>query len=167
VLQPETSPDDRRDGHGEDRELLRGRIRWRVLSGTGLAILAAILLVVIALGGLAHVGGGSPASAGSNLPTGGLTRDQAVAKVREDFAGSEVTIGQLIWAASGPFAGVSNGLLAGAVKPTRLVWALRFDALSGPICPPDGAACLSSRPGVFTIFLDYYTGESLASGGSY
>ena len=142
----------------------------------GGAVLAVGLCVVVALGSCARSGEAAPATSPppasshlaspSSLPSGGLTHDQIVAKVRASYAGSGGTIGQLQSAVAGPFATVSGGMPAN-VKPDRLVWALKFDATSGPIWKPDGSGFLPSETGTLTLYLDYYTGESLAGSGDY
>jgi hypothetical protein len=78
----------------------------------------------------------------------------------------------VIFADAGPFGQVTaERIMAGfgtdVIKPDRLVWFVRFWATSGPICPPNGSACQSSRPGVTTVVLDYYTGEVLWAMGGY
>lgn len=140
-----------------------------LIAGIGLGV--AALILAVAVGPAFHlVGAGSPAASPGG-PTGGLTRDQAIALVRKSYDGGPVTLGALIFADAGAFGQVTNDrIIAGFgadVKPDRLVWFLRFWAESGPICPPNGNACESSRSGVTTVAIDYYTGETLWGMGAY
>jgi hypothetical protein len=55
---------------------------------------------------------------------------------------------------------------------SRIVWAVEF--VAPPVCvyPPPGpgnsiAPCISYGPGVFTVVLDFATGEFIFSGGAY
>jgi hypothetical protein len=113
---------------------------------------------------LAPTGSVSPTL--SALPSGGLSQDAAEARVRA--AGTSGTLGKLRWAEAGPALHVmtAQAIEAAGLQPTRWVWSLEFDAMSGPICPPDGSSCYPSKPGSFHIFVDYFTGESLSSGFS-
>ncbi len=45
----------------------------------------------------------------------------------------------------------------------RLVWGVKYESIATPCYP--GGACESPRPGTVTVFLDYSTGEFLASVG--
>ena len=100
----------------------------------------------------------------SELPSGGLSEDAAEARVRA--AGTAGTLGKLRWAEAGPALNVmtTQAIEAAGLQLTRWVWGLEFDAMSGPICPPDGSSCFPSKPGSLHIFLDYFTGETLSSG---
>jgi hypothetical protein len=51
-----------------------------------------------------------------------------------------------------------------AVQPEALVWAAKYGA-QFTICPPDGLACYTPRPGYQTVILDYRTGAFLESLG--
>lgn len=57
---------------------------------------------------------------------------------------------------------VYNGAGASSDSPDRLVWAVTFDD-QFEICPPNGDACWSPRPGQTQVILDYLTGEFLES----
>jgi hypothetical protein len=165
----ETVPE---DGQSEVAESRPRRRRTGLIAGIGLG--AAALLLAVAVGPLFHlVGAGSPATSAGG-PTGGLTRDQAIALVRQLYEPSATTLGDLIYADAGPFATVSAhraevpaGSGAGVVAPDRRVWFFTFNATSGEICPPFGGACESSRPGFLNIAIDYYTGELLLAMGMY
>jgi hypothetical protein len=157
------------DDRSEDAGQWRRRHRSALVRGIGLG--AAALVLAVAVGpGLHVVGAGSPATS-PGAPTGGLTRDQAIALVRKSYDGGSVKLGALIFADAGPFGQVTKDrILAGfgaEVGPDRLVWFVRFWAESGPICPPNGNACQSSRSGVTTLVIDYYTGDTLWGMGGY
>jgi hypothetical protein len=109
---------------------------------------------------------GSTSSPPSALPSGGLSADAAEALVRT--AGTAGTLGKLRWAQAGPAVNVmtAQAIEAAGLQATRWVWGLEFDAMSGPICPPDGSSCFPSKPGSLHIFVDYFTGETLSSGFS-
>jgi hypothetical protein len=123
------------------------------------------------------VASSSPTALSPSRPVGGLTLDEAVAKVRgyELTAGSSVdpnevpTIGALD-SAEAVQAGTrlsDTELLAADSTADRWVWILLFEATSGPICPPDGSACMPSRHGTLRIVLDYFSGDFLQSSGSF
>jgi hypothetical protein len=157
-------------GHGQSEAESRPRRRWMGLA-RGIGLGAAALVLAVAVGpGLHLVGAGSPATS-PGVPTGGLTRDQAIAVVSTSYDGGSVKLGALIFADAGPFGQVTKDrILAGfgaEVRPDRLVWFVRFWAESGPICPPNGNACQSSRSGVTTLVIDCYTGETLWGMGGY
>lgn len=149
-------------------------IRWR---NPSLVALTALLLVVVAAVAVSSGrGAGLPAGAVPALATpsstgsGGLTRDEAVSRVRQEFTvasgGAAVVLGDLRAAVSGRFADVATGNLAGSVAAARLVWSITFD-VTGEICPPVPGPCQTNVPGVLTVYIDYYTGEQLVSGGQY
>jgi hypothetical protein len=99
----------------------------------------------------------------SALPSGGLSSDAAEALVRA--AGTVGTVGKLRGATAGQAVNVmtAQAIEAAGLQPTRWVWGLEFDAMSGPICPPDGSSCFPSKPGSLHVFVDYFTGETLSS----
>lgn len=105
-----------------------------------------------------------PPVSSSSLPPGGLAPEAAVTRA-EYYVPSDA---KLTSAAAGEFAKVASDSrvspqdLGKPMKPTDLVWAVRFEMLAS-ICPPDGSACWSPRPGRSTVVLDYVTGEFVMS----
>ncbi len=105
------------DGQSEAAES-RPRRRWMALArGTGLG--AAALVLAVAVGpGFHLVGAGSPGISPGG-PTGGLTRDQAIALVRKSYDGGVVTLGALIFAVSGPFGQVTKDRILAGFRSRR------------------------------------------------
>lgn len=75
----------------------------------------------------------------------------------------------LLSAEHGPYAQMVD---QGRVLPSGLpqqsqreVWAVTFSVVFDDICPPDGSACKSPRPGTLTVFIDYVTGELIGTSG--
>jgi hypothetical protein len=146
----------------------------RAVKGAGtIATLAAFAIVtVVAITYLTHAGAtgaptsepaSAPAVAIPSLPPGGLASDLAVQRARQSVATDAV----LVSAVAGPFSEVGQDPRndgAGSIDPGRLVWAVKFES-EFTICPPDGSACYSPRPGWTTVILDYSSGDFIGSFG--
>jgi hypothetical protein len=132
--------------------------------GGALAIIRLVPASVLASASPSAPGSASPSPV--TLPSGGLSQDAAEAMVRA--AGTADRLGKLRWAEAGPALHVMTAQAVGAagIQPTRWIWSLEFDAMSGPICPPDGSSCFPSRPGSLHVYVDYFTGETISSGFS-
>ena len=98
-------------------------------------------------------------------PTGGISEAQAIALAHQDNS-----LQTFESATAGAFADLNiepqNTGPGIGVKPDQLVWAVKF-AGDMTICPPSpGAACMSPRPGIQVVYLDYHTGAYLLVEGS-
>jgi hypothetical protein len=115
-------------------------------------LFALVVLAVVILGACA-------AADASPLPTGGISRDQAIALARSHVA-ADMSFAD---AAAGPwttFAQSPSGV-AEPSPPDRLVWAVRYTG-EFTICSPAGT-CGSPRPGTTTVILDFKTGDFLGT----
>lgn len=84
-----------------------------------------------------------------------VSRDDAIALAQKVV----VADATLQSAAFGRFADVYLNSQIGqpGYEADRVVWAVEFESLY-TICPPDGSACWTPRPGFTTVILDGYTG---------
>lgn len=96
-------------------------------------------------------------SAGSPLPSGGLTRDDAIA-VASAQAGSTTRL-HVRSAVTGPFKQFSPNASSGDSSPDELVWAITFEGTFVHPCPAPPAICQPAH--VETVLLDYFTGKVL------
>lgn len=129
----------------------------------------AVLLVGLAASGCARttrVGEPGVPEAGASqtvtpAPSGGIPKDSAIAIARQHVPADAV----LVSAEAGAFATEVDSAKIGPgypVAPDRLVWAVKYES-DFTICPPDGSACWSPRPGWTTVILDFMTGDFLAA----
>ena len=103
----------------------------------------------------------SPTAAGTPLPSGGITEAKAIELSRSHMS------------ATATFTSASVGTFRDLAPPgtgfdpsdapDRLVWAVAF-AAEVTICSPVGV-CDSPRPGVATVYLDFFTGAFVMAGG--
>ena len=101
------------------------------------------------------------ASPSSQLPPG-LSLDAARTKAAA-YAPVNATFAK---ATAGLYGDFPPELQDSIVDPGRAVWGITYDTVATP-CYPGGSVCESPRPGTVTVFLDYYTGDFLESGGSF
>ena len=101
------------------------------------------------------------ASLSSQLPPG-LPVETAKAKAAA-YAPLNATFSK---ATAGLYRDFPPELQDSIVDPNRAVWGITYDSIATP-CYPGGSVCESPRPGAVTVFLDYYTGDFLESGGSF
>ena len=124
------------------------------------AAVLAVLIVALASCASGSAGSLSPAgSAESPLPSGGLTRDHAVALATTQ-AGSTTPV-HLQSAVTGPLKQFSPNASSGDSSPDELVWAITFDGTFVHPCPAPPAICQPAH--LETVLLDYFTGEVLLS----
>jgi hypothetical protein len=123
----------------------------------------SILTLASLLAAGCSVGGAAPTPT-STVPPGGVSIDLAVARAEERVSADSV----LVEARAGRFGDVytdSQGVHhKGPVPDEQMVWVVKFAAMF-EICPPDGSACWSPRPGWTTVILDFYSGEVLSIEG--
>jgi hypothetical protein len=107
-----------------------------------------------------QAGSSSPTAAGSPLPSGGITEAQAI-----ELSRSHTTMTAFASASVGTFRDLAPpGTGFGpSDTPARLVWAVRFTG-EMTICNPLGV-CDAPRPGVATVYLDYFTRAFVSSAG--
>jgi hypothetical protein len=149
-------------------------VAQRAIKGAGLmATLATFAIVmVVAIAYLTHAvatgaptgeSASAPTGAIPSLPPGGLAPDLAVQRARQSVASDA----KLVSSVAGQFGAVYQDTRndgAGSIDPGRLVWAVKFQS-EFTICPPDGSACYSPRPGWTTVILDYTSGDFIGSFG--
>jgi hypothetical protein len=93
----------------------------------------------------------------------GIPEARAVQLAREHVSSDAVFASAM----AGRLADVYHGDRTPYLGPkqlNRLVWAVDFDSMF-TICPPDGSACYSPRPGFTTVVLDQLTGDFILSSG--
>jgi hypothetical protein len=105
----------------------------------------------------------SPSAIGSaaSLPPGGIAMVDAIQLAARHTSLTYVS------AQAGLFKDLNRDLNIGpgfVVKPDQWVWAVTYQG-DMTICNPLGV-CYSPRPGVVTVFLDYFTGRFLATEAS-
>lgn len=169
----DVDPDARRPLAAPARPIPSGSIRRRP---DGVDRWATPLLALVAVGSIAALSAflgqdRAPVTAGATspvaataLPSSPVTAASAVAEAKTHVDATAVLVsarGGQFADVKGPAPAVDSGLVDG-LAPTRLVWAVTFSD-DFVICPPDGAACWSPRPGTTIVYLDYETGEYLES----
>lgn len=102
----------------------------------------------------------------ADLPVGGISETRAIEMARE-----HVRSDARLWATMAGRLIEVNGVLG---QPgyniwedplkDRWVWGIQFDS-PFEICPPPPGGCLEPRPGLSTVFLDYYTGSQYRTSG--
>lgn len=134
------------------------RSRTDLRLGLALAALAVLILAVMRVGMPLQPG----APSRSPLPPGGLREQEAVARASEFVApGSALVSARASRIGDVPGAGES-------VAADRLVWAVTFSVrlehcVTGP--SPAPTACVTPKPGRWTVILDYTTGDKIVSFG--
>jgi hypothetical protein len=164
---------------GGKGDLARPKVHSNLPAG-GLLLAVIVLIGVAAFGTWGGVAPGAPipeasprlsapaAGASSSAvgvpPPGGISEDAAIALARKVVDADA----RLISASAGRFSDVRPQEQrigpAFPIKPDTFVWAIAFED-QFEICPPDGSACMSPRPGTQTGILDYVTGEVLSTFG--
>jgi hypothetical protein len=97
----------------------------------------------------------------SPLPPGGVSKADAVR-----LAGDHTHFFTIVSAEAGAFRDLNRDPNIGPgypIRPDRWVWAVTYLG-NVTICSPVGV-CYSPRPEMLTIYLDYFTGEFLATDG--
>ena len=165
-------PCERNDSHAPEPRAISGRRALMRLA----SVIVAVLFVLSACAAPNAAVAPSPAIASTPSSTGTLattpestptpsmtpaltgapvSREDAIALAQKVV----VADATLISAAFGRFADVYLNSQIGqqGFEADRLVWAVEFESLY-TICPPDGSACRTPRPGFTTVILDGYTG---------
>ena len=178
-----SQPDGRDLNHVGATPRAPARTRTRTTLPVGVLTLAVVLVAAMAI--LPHLGAqpgpaaatlslpGTPSSLvtatpmmtaapiPSPLPSGGISKERAI-----ELAGSHTPFTTLTSAVAGRFRDLNTDPNIGPgypIKPERLVWAVSYQG-DMTICNPLGT-CYSPSPGTVTVFLDYTTGDFLASEG--
>lgn len=128
-------------------------------------LISLSLALAIAIPGCARSttdgGRGSADSGAAESAPPGLLEDAAV-----QLAAKHVPAGAILTEAkSGAFGDIVDDHRLGPGYPVaadRMVWGITYES-AFTLCPPDGSACWSPRPGWTTVVLDYFTGEFLAA----
>lgn len=127
----------------------------------GTPLMLALLVIGLQLFTHASATTGAAASATLSSPTAAVT-DQAISQDEAiDLARKVVTTDSTLVSASfGRFADVYHNARLGPdpSQEDMIVWAVEFES-AHTICPPDGRACWTPRPGFTTVILDGYTGD--------
>lgn len=171
---PDASPERPRGARGTPPQ-----IRARFAPGLAVTGAIAIALVALAFGPRSTLVGTAPTASAftpvpsaslvsGSVPPSGVSIDLAVARAKDRVSADAVLVG----ARAGRFRDVDtdsegvagNGSGNGPVPEEQMVWAVKFAAMF-EICPPDGSACWSPRPGWTTVIVDFYSGEVLSSFG--
>jgi hypothetical protein len=135
---------------------------------TGAIVVATLIAAgaFIVLGPVRVGWGGTQGCPPAATPVpGGLSRECAIELARTYLNNA----GALISVRSGRYGTLRAVDWSQAVDPNRLVWVIEFVApptcVWGPSTPP--TACFSYGPGIYTVVLDFATGESLFEKGAY
>jgi hypothetical protein len=105
--------------------------------------------------------GPSPSLPPSTSP--GISEARAIEIAREHVTSDSVFVSAMAGRLADVYQGDRTPYL-GPKQLNRLVWAVDFDSMF-TICPPDGSACYSPRPGFTTVVLDQTTGDFIFSSG--
>ncbi len=125
--------------------------------------LLVVALAVIGFQLLSHAPATTDAAASAPLssptaaPTGtAISQDAAIVLARKVVT----TDSTFVSASFGRFADVYHNASLGPDpgQEDMTVWAVEFES-EYTICPPDGSACWTPRPGFTTVILDGYTGD--------
>jgi hypothetical protein len=132
-----------------------------VYGGAGTLLILALL--VVALQVFTHTSATTGAAATATLSS--PTATGTVSAISQDAA---IDLARKVVTADSTFVSASFGRFADVYQNARLgpdpgqedmiVWAVEFES-AYTICPPDGSACWTPRPGFTTVILDGHNGD--------